>query len=279
MQYKTNTKIIIDKRKLDTLVRLGCPADRIVSVITTGSFDRTGDELIDDNLESLIDIRQFDNWGGKRQGAGRPLKNKENNQDDNQLGNQDDNQVGNQDDNQVVDIDKDNNKIKGKGCGENPLREEEYECISEALDKWIAYKKERNQSYKPTGLKVCAKKLKELSNNSQELAMRIVDESISNNWSGLFPLKDTAPVVEPEPAKNVEEKMIYIDEGMFYIDDTMPQYRQVIDDLDPTIRDGICERVYNWLIQNRRCDMVSEQFIIERLIQFRPFPKKNKKNA
>lgn len=74
--------------------------------------------------------------------------------------------------------------------------------------------------------------------------------------------------------KKEEQKMIYIDDGMFYIDDTMPQYRQVIDDLDPPIRDCICERVYNWLIQNRRCDMVSEQFIIERLVQFRPFPKK-----
>lgn len=78
--------------------------------------------------------------------------------------------------------------------------------------------------------------------------------------------------------KKEEQKMIYIDEGMFYIDDTMPQYRQVIDDLDPPIRDGICERVYNWLIQNRRCDMVSEQFIIERIVQFRPWPKKSEKD-
>ena len=62
--------------------------------------------------------------------------------------------------------------------------------ISLALKKWIDYKKERGQSYKTAGLRACVEKLERLSNNDADLAMMIVDESISNNWAGLFPLKE-----------------------------------------------------------------------------------------
>lgn len=61
--------------------------------------------------------------------------------------------------------------------------------IKEALEKWIAYKKERKQSYTKTGLEQCIEKLTRMSNNNPSVAMQIVNESISNNWSGLFPLK------------------------------------------------------------------------------------------
>lgn len=80
-----------------------------------------------------------------------------------------------------------------------------------ALQKWLAYKKERGQSYKPTGLKACIEKLEKLSNNDSALAMMIVDESISNNWSGLFPLKgqkqikSKAQIIEEHNLKHIEE--------------------------------------------------------------------------
>ena len=63
--------------------------------------------------------------------------------------------------------------------------------IKEAIDKWVEYKKERKQKYTPTGLKQCIEKLKKMSNDNPVVAMQIVNESISNNWSGLFPLKNT----------------------------------------------------------------------------------------
>lgn len=109
MQYKSNTKIIIDKRKLDVLIRLGCPDKQILDLIKTGTFEKTGDRIIDETLECLVDIKEFDNWGGKRSGAGRPKKNQDDIQDENQLDNQD----GNQDAIQVVDkdIDKDRDNI------------------------------------------------------------------------------------------------------------------------------------------------------------------------
>lgn len=108
MQYKQSTKIIIDKRKLDLLFRIGCPDKQLIQVLKTGKFDKTGDQLIDDTLECLVDIKEFDNWGGKRQGAGR----KPNNHLDNQLENQDENHLANQEPNQDVDIDKDRDKDK-----------------------------------------------------------------------------------------------------------------------------------------------------------------------
>ena len=76
--------------------------------------------------------------------------------------------------------------------------------IKEAIDKWVAYKKERKQSYTKTGLSQCIEKLKKLSKNNPSVAMQIVNESISNNWSGLFPLENTQTKSERINEKNLE---------------------------------------------------------------------------
>ena len=106
MRYKNSVKIIIDKRKLDTLLRLNCPIEVLIDLVFRNKLNFTGDSLIDDNLESLLEIKEFNNWGGSREGSGRPHKN----QLENQLENQDDNQDENQDINQVGDKDKDKDK-------------------------------------------------------------------------------------------------------------------------------------------------------------------------
>lgn len=102
MQYKKNVKIIIDKRKLDILLRLNCDKNIILDAIIYNKINLTGDELIDENLETLVDIKEFNNWGGKRNNSGR----KKNNQVENQL----ENQLDYQEYNQVVDIDIDKDK-------------------------------------------------------------------------------------------------------------------------------------------------------------------------
>lgn len=104
MQYKNSKKIIIDKRKLETLIRLGCPISVISDYIIFDKITKTNDEIIDENLETLLETKTFDNWGGQRNNSGRKQKIKENNQDDNQ----DDNQ----DAFQVVDKDKDKDSNK-----------------------------------------------------------------------------------------------------------------------------------------------------------------------
>lgn len=54
---------------------------------------------------------------------------------------------------------------------------------------WLVYKSERGQTYRQQGLQACYSKLRELSNGSPDAAKRIIQQSMANNWAGLFPLK------------------------------------------------------------------------------------------
>lgn len=70
MDYKDSTKIIFNKRKLDILIRLGCPDKPLLEILKTGKFTKTGDKLIDETLESLVDFKCFKNWGGNHNPKG-----------------------------------------------------------------------------------------------------------------------------------------------------------------------------------------------------------------
>lgn len=61
--------------------------------------------------------------------------------------------------------------------------------MQEVVETWLAYKKEKGQSYKPSGFISFYKRICELSNNNPQIAMAIVEQSKSNNYSGIFPLK------------------------------------------------------------------------------------------
>jgi len=105
MQYKRNYKILIDKRKLDTLIRLNCPKEILIDLILENKLTLTGDPLIDDNLESLLEIKEFKNWGGNRNPKGT------NQYSLGQVDHQVDHQLDHgQDVGQVVDKDKDTDK-------------------------------------------------------------------------------------------------------------------------------------------------------------------------
>ena len=69
-------------------------------------------------------------------------------------------------------------------------KQEEYYPCKEALDMWLAYKKEKRQTYKPRGLKALKKKLLQLSNGNPEYAKVIVEYSMGNNYTGLFAPKN-----------------------------------------------------------------------------------------
>lgn len=58
MQYQKNQKIIIDSRKLEVLIRFGCPDEIILQKIKTGKSKKTGDKLIDEMLDSLISFKE-----------------------------------------------------------------------------------------------------------------------------------------------------------------------------------------------------------------------------
>ena len=60
----------------------------------------------------------------------------------------------------------------------------------EPVETWLAYKKEKSQSYKPTGFKTFYKKLCELSGNNPQVAMVIIEQSMQNNYAGIFPIRN-----------------------------------------------------------------------------------------
>ena len=64
-------------------------------------------------------------------------------------------------------------------------QEEIYIC-QEALDMWLAYKKEKRQKYQPRGLAALKKKLLKMSGGNPEYAKVIVEHSMGNNYSGLY---------------------------------------------------------------------------------------------
>ena len=68
-------------------------------------------------------------------------------------------------------------------------QEEIYPC-QEALDMWLAYKKEKRQKYQPRGLAALKKKLLKMSNGNPEYAKVIVEHSMGNNYSGLYAPKN-----------------------------------------------------------------------------------------
>lgn len=62
---------------------------------------------------------------------------------------------------------------------------------AELVGEWLAYKVSRRQSYKSqASVDILFKKLQNLSNGDLAKARMIMEQSIGNNWAGLFPLKD-----------------------------------------------------------------------------------------
>lgn len=55
---------------------------------------------------------------------------------------------------------------------------------------WLSYKRERKESYKSIrSMQAFFAKLKNLSQGSPAIAREIINQSMANNWAGIFPLK------------------------------------------------------------------------------------------
>lgn len=65
------------------------------------------------------------------------------------------------------------------------------EELADAFTLWLEYKKDRRESYKSEkSLRICFNNLVKLSNNDPLTALQVVENSIGNNYSGLFELKN-----------------------------------------------------------------------------------------
>ena len=62
--------------------------------------------------------------------------------------------------------------------------------FKDCFDLWLKYKSERKESYKSKmSLKTCYNNLVKISGGKSDIAMKVINQSIANNWAGLFPLK------------------------------------------------------------------------------------------
>ena len=84
---------------------------------------------------------------------------------------------------------KDLSDVEVVGQQEEVQQQEIYPC-QEALDMWLAYKKEKRQKYQPRGLAALKKKLLKMSDGNPEYAKVIVEYSMGNNYTGLFAPKN-----------------------------------------------------------------------------------------
>ena len=88
-------------------------------------------------------------------------------------------------------------KKKPKDVVEDFIETSVEESFKPIMRDWCAYKREKGQSYKPTGLKACYAKLLKLSNSNSDTARQIIEQSMASNWAGLFALKSGYAKKEP----------------------------------------------------------------------------------
>lgn len=71
----------------------------------------------------------------------------------------------------------------------------------ELMHTWLEYKRIRKESYRSEiGIRKCLTMLRNLSGANPEIAAAIIDQSIANNWAGLFELKRQAYTPRGQPA-------------------------------------------------------------------------------
>ena len=88
-------------------------------------------------------------------------------------------------------------KKKPKDVVEDFIETSVEESFKPIMRDWCVYKREKGQSYKPTGLKACYAKLLKLSNSNSDTARQIIEQSMASNWAGLFALKSGYAKKEP----------------------------------------------------------------------------------
>lgn len=77
--------------------------------------------------------------------------------------------------------------------------------MESVINKWLEYKKEKRQSYKPRGLASFKKKIMEMSGGDPVVADAIVEQSMANNYQGIFPLKSNSYGRQPNIISKVAD--------------------------------------------------------------------------
>jgi len=80
----------------------------------------------------------------------------------------------------------------GNGIGNEPKSELKFidEFYLPIINKWLKYKSDRKEKYKSIeSIELFYNKLIKMSNNNIDLAKLIIEQSMANNWAGIFELK------------------------------------------------------------------------------------------
>lgn len=85
----------------------------------------------------------------------------------------------------------------------------------EAWNRWLAYKVVKKQSYKEMSLPALALKLTRFGDASKQ--SEVVEQSIANNWSGLFDIKEpNSGTGKPIPGKRTKEEQSAAEQSFAY---------------------------------------------------------------
>lgn len=106
--------------------------------------------------------------------------------------------------------------------------------LQPAVEAWLAYKRERRESYKPLGFQALLARMAEWGG---ERAMAAVTWSMSNNWAGLFEEKKSSraeeePFCTPEQLAHVKRLVSMRTEGPEPAR-SLAYYRKVFESLEP----------------------------------------------
>lgn len=80
--------------------------------------------------------------------------------------------------------------------------------VKTSIDTWLQYKKEKGQTYKPSGLTALCKKLEQMiKENSENYLIQAINYSMSQNYSGIFAEKsylNEKPIIKQAEIPNKE---------------------------------------------------------------------------
>ena len=111
-----------------------------------------------------------------------------------------------------MDMDKDKDKDQ-KICKKINILPE----FQDILLSWLKYKRDRRESYKTAdSTELAYKKLLRLSGKDPNKAIKVIEQSMENNWAGLFPLKKGDNDVKPNHFIEYGKKWFLNKDGEYY---------------------------------------------------------------
>lgn len=93
----------------------------------------------------------------------------------------------------------------GKGISLPDAVLPEFENLRDPILQWLEYKAARKERYKtPQSVRMFAKRLDAMANGDSAVATQIIEQSIANNWAGIFPLKESR-ADPPGDRRNIDD--------------------------------------------------------------------------